>query len=70
MAEKHERHPSTTRKSKYRTTIDLRSASRWTKWNLDLFNAKFEKDKYTELRSYLGENSYRIDSPFADGKTI
>jgi hypothetical protein len=61
-------HPSTTRKSKYRMTIDLRSASGWTKWNLDLFNAKFENGKYTDLQSYVGEDSYRMDSQFADGK--
>jgi hypothetical protein len=70
MAEKHETNPSTTRRSKYRKTVDLRSASGWTKWNLDLFNAKFEKHKYTDLRSYLGEDAYRMDPQFDEGKTI
>jgi len=73
MAEKHENNPSTTRRSKYRKTIDLRSASewtKWTKWNLDLFNAKFEKHKSTNLRSYLGEKAYRMDPQFDDGKII
>jgi hypothetical protein len=70
MAEKHENSPSTIRTSKYRKTIDLRSASGWTKWNLDLFNVKFEKGTYTDLPSYLGKDSYRMDSHFADGNTI
>ena len=69
MAEKHT-NPSTIRRSKYRKTIDLRSASGWTKWNLDLFNAKFEKHKYTDLRSYLGDDAYRMDPQFDDGKAI
>ena len=67
MAEKHESHPSTTRRSKYRKTIDLRSASGWTKWNLDLFNVKFEKDKYTNLRSFLGDDAYGMDSRLEAG---
>ena len=70
MAEKHENNPSTTPRNKYRKTIDLRSASGWTKWNLDLFNAKFEKDKYSDLRGFLGEDSYGMDSQFADGNAI
>ena len=70
MAEKHENNPSTIRTSKYRKTIDLRSASGWTKWNLDLFNVKFEKDTYIDLGSYLAEDSYRMDSHFADGNTV
>ena len=67
MAEKHESHPSTTRRSKYRTTIEVCSASRWTKWNLDLFNAKFDKDKYTDLWSFLREDAYRMDSKLEAG---
>ena len=68
MAEKHETNPSTTRRRQYRKTIDLRSASGWTKWNLDLFNIKFEKNKYTNLRDYLGADTYRMDSELDDGK--
>jgi hypothetical protein len=70
MAEKHETNPSTTRRRQYRKTIDLRSASGWTKWNLDLFNIKFEKHVYTNLRDYLGEDAYTMDSELDDGNLI
>ena len=71
MAEKHEANPSTTtQRRKYRKTIDLRSASGWTKWNLDVFNANFERDQYTDLRRYLGEDAYQMDPQFAEGKLV
>ena len=70
MAEKHERNPSTTQTRQYRKTIDLTSASGWTKWNLDLFNVTFEKHEYTDLRQYLGEDAYRMDSELNDGKAV
>jgi hypothetical protein len=70
MAEKHETNPSTTRRRQYRKTIDLRSASGWTKWNLDLFNIKFEKHVYTNLRNYLGDDAYRMDPGLDDGKSF
>jgi len=71
MAEKHEANPSTTtQRRKYRKTIDLRSASGWTKWNLDVFNANFERDQYTDLRRYLGEDAYQMNSQFAEGKVV
>lgn len=70
MAAKQENQPSKTPRNKYRNTIDLTSASGWTKWNLDVFNAKFEKDEYTDLRSYLGEESYRMNPQFAEGNVM
>ena len=31
---------------------------------------KFEKHKYTNLRVYLGEDAYRMDSELDDGKPV
>lgn len=70
MAEKHETNPSTTRRRQYRKTIDFTSASSWTKWNLDLFNIKFEKYKYISLRDYLGKDAYKMDSELDNGKPV
>ena len=70
MAEKHENDPSTTRRRKYRNTIDLRSASGWTKWNLKLFNVNFEKDSYSNLRRFLGEEMYTMDPQFQNGNSL
>ena len=54
MAEVQEAKPTSSAK-RYRTTLDLGSASTWKKWNLEVFNAKFIKDQYHDLSNYLDE---------------
>lgn len=51
MAEAQEKKPSTP--SKFRTKVDLDSASGWDKWNLKVFNAYFDPSEFSDLTSEL-----------------
>ena len=53
QAEKHEKNPSTLKKSKFSETIELGSASAWKKFSLVRFGVDFDQMTLTELNTLI-----------------
>ena len=55
--------------SEYRETIDLSSASAWTKYDLESFHVKFTQDEYTDLETEIGPQFYGLGEDVRARKT-
>ena len=68
---KHEANPSALNiSSEYRETIDLSSASAWTKYDLEWFHVKFTQDEYTDLETEIGLQFYGLEEDHVERSAV
>ena len=69
MAEIQEKTSKTARRKPFRDTIDLKSASGWKRWNLDVFNFTYNSGEYCDLEEYIRRNYTPPKDAHLDGRT-
>jgi hypothetical protein len=68
---KHEANPSASNmSSEYRETIDLSSASAWTKYELESFHVKFAQNEYTDLETEIGPQFYGLEEDHVERSAV
>jgi hypothetical protein len=50
------------KRSVFRKTVEIGSASQWNTFDLDLLHVDFEYKQYDDLKEMLGDEFYRTDS--------
>ena len=50
------------KRSVFRKTVEIGSASQWNAFDLDLLHVDFEHEQYDDLKEMLGDEFYRTDS--------